>query len=119
MKDRYGNDLSTASAAARDAYVRGVDSLMAATPGTDKAFAEAVAADEGFALALACKDLGLSVDLARSVGVSVELSGLVEQVFRRAKNQYGDRAGEMAPFQLYEDQVGGPLRTVASEAVAR
>lgn len=66
--------------------------------------------DEGFALALACKDLGLSVDLARSVGVSVELSGLVEQVFRRAKNTYGDRAGEMAPFQLYEELVGSPLR---------
>lgn len=75
--------------------------------------------DEGFALALACKDLGLSVDLARSVGVSVELSGLVEQVFRRAKNRYGDRAGEMAPFQLYEEQVGEALRTVAAEAVAR
>src|SRR4051812_29667987 len=51
MKDRYGNELGTQSAAARDAYVRGVDSLMAATAGTDTAFAEAVAADEGFALA--------------------------------------------------------------------
>lgn len=50
MKDRYGNELSTSSTAARDAYVRGVDSLMAATPGTDACFAEAVAADEGFAL---------------------------------------------------------------------
>ncbi|MBN9086193.1 MAG: tetratricopeptide repeat protein [Reyranella sp.] len=51
LKDRYGNELGTQSAAARDAYVRGADSLMAATPGTDHAFAEAVAADEGFALA--------------------------------------------------------------------
>jgi hypothetical protein len=50
LKDRYGNDLTTASAAARDAYVGGVDSLMAATPGTDQYFADAVAADEGFAL---------------------------------------------------------------------
>jgi hypothetical protein len=50
LKDRYGNELTTASTAARDAYVRGVDSLMAATAGTDQAFAEAVAADEGFAL---------------------------------------------------------------------
>ena len=31
LKDRYGNELSTASTAARDAYVRGVDSLMAAS----------------------------------------------------------------------------------------
>ena len=51
LKDRYGNGLSTSSTAARDAYGRGVDSLMAATPGTDQAFADAVAADEGFALA--------------------------------------------------------------------
>lgn len=50
LKDRYGNELSTGSTAARDAYGRGVDSLMAATAGTDTAFAEAVAADEGFAL---------------------------------------------------------------------
>jgi tetratricopeptide (TPR) repeat protein len=51
MKDRYGNELATRSIAARDAYVAGVDSLMAATPGTDQYFADAVAADEGFALA--------------------------------------------------------------------
>jgi len=50
LKDRYGNELSTSSTAARDAYGRGVDSLMAATAGTDTAFAEAVAADDGFAL---------------------------------------------------------------------
>jgi 3-hydroxyisobutyrate dehydrogenase len=77
--------------------------------------------DEGFALALACKDLGLSIDLARSVGVPVELSSLVDQVFRRGRAQYGDRAGEMAPFKLYEDLIGEPLRlaTAASEEVAR
>ena len=66
--------------------------------------------DEGFAIALACKDLGLSIDLARSVGVAAELSGLVEQIYRRAKAQYGDRAGEMSPFKLYEDLAGAPLR---------
>jgi 3-hydroxyisobutyrate dehydrogenase len=76
--------------------------------------------DEGFALALACKDLGLSIDLARSVGVPVELSSLVDQVFRRGRAQYGDRAGEMAPFKLYEDLIGEPLRLAAArEEVAR
>jgi len=70
--------------------------------------------DEGFAIALACKDLGLSVDLARSVGVPAELSGLVEQIYRRAKAQYGDRAGEMTPVKLYEDLTGIPLRRTAS-----
>jgi 3-hydroxyisobutyrate dehydrogenase len=66
--------------------------------------------DEGFAIALACKDLGLSIDLARSVGVPAELSGLVEQIYRRARASYGDRAGEMTPFRLYEDLIGQELR---------
>ena len=66
--------------------------------------------DEGFAIALACKDLGLSIDLARSVGVPAELSSLVEQVYRRAKAQYGDLAGEMTPVKLYEDLIGASLR---------
>lgn len=66
--------------------------------------------DEGFAIALACKDLGLSVDLARAVGVPVELSGLVEQIYRRARASYGDRAGEMTPMRLYEDLIGQELR---------
>lgn len=66
--------------------------------------------DEGFVIALACKDLGLSGDLARSVGMPAELSSLVEQIYRRAKAVFGDRAGEMTPFKLYEDLLGRPLR---------
>jgi 3-hydroxyisobutyrate dehydrogenase len=66
--------------------------------------------DEGFALALACKDLGLAVDLAGAVGVPVELSALVEQVYRRARAQYGDNGGEMLPIKLYEDLTRTPLR---------
>ena len=50
FQDRYGNELSTRSAAARDAYAAGVDSLMAATPGMDAHFQAAVTADDGFAL---------------------------------------------------------------------
>ena len=50
LKDRYGNELSTTSTAARDAYLAGVDSLLAATPGMDTAFARSVEADDGFAL---------------------------------------------------------------------
>lgn len=66
--------------------------------------------DEGFAIDLACKDLGLSIDLARSVSVPVELSSLVEQIYRRAKSQYGDKAGEMTPIKLYEDLIGEEMR---------
>lgn len=74
--------------------------------------------DEGFAIALACKDLGLSIDLARSVGVPVELSSLVEQVYRRARASYGDRAGEMTPFRLYEDLIHSQLRLTPELALA-
>jgi len=72
--------------------------------------------DEGFAIALACKDLGLSIDLARSVGVPAELSSLVEQIYRRARAQYGDSAGEMTPVKLYEDLIGVDLRLPAVSA---
>ncbi len=66
--------------------------------------------DDSFALALACKDSGLALDLARHTGTPSELLGLVDQVFQRARCHYGDDAGEMRPFQLYEDLVGRPLR---------
>lgn len=73
--------------------------------------------DEGFALALASKDLGLSVDLARSLGMPFEVSGLVDQLYRRALATFGPRAGEMSPARLYEDLLDAPLRrTVGADA---
>lgn len=69
--------------------------------------------EEGFTVALACKDAGLAVDLAREVNVPVEASAVVEQVFRRARAQFGDRAGEMTPVKLYEQVTGIELRLKA------
>jgi 3-hydroxyisobutyrate dehydrogenase len=66
--------------------------------------------DDSFAIALACKDLGLAVDLARDRGVPVEVSAVVEQIYRRARAQYGDAGGEMLPIRLLEDLTGTPLR---------
>jgi len=66
--------------------------------------------DDSFALALACKDLGLAVDLARQTGVPAEVSALVEQIYRRARAQYGDSGGEMLPIKLLEDITSTPLR---------
>jgi 3-hydroxyisobutyrate dehydrogenase len=66
--------------------------------------------DESFAIALACKDLGLAVDLARHTGVPAEVSALVEQIYRRARAQYGDAGGQMLPMKLLEDLTGTPLR---------
>jgi 3-hydroxyisobutyrate dehydrogenase len=66
--------------------------------------------DDSFALALACKDLGLAVDLARQTGVPAEVSALVEQIYRRARAQYGDEGGEMLPIRLLEDLTSTYLR---------
>jgi hypothetical protein len=51
LTDRYGLTVSTASPAARDAYIQGVDLLLTVYPGAAAAFERAIAADPGFALA--------------------------------------------------------------------
>ena len=51
IQDRYGLPLSTASAAAGQAYVEGVDRFLAAQPGAEDCFERAVGADPAFALA--------------------------------------------------------------------
>lgn len=51
LPDRYGLKLSTASAAARDAYVAGCDCLLSANAGGEMYLQAAVAADPEFALA--------------------------------------------------------------------
>ena len=53
--DRYDLALSTACAAARDAYVRGCDLALTFYPGATEAFERAIAADPGFSLAHAAK----------------------------------------------------------------
>lgn len=72
--------------------------------------------DEGFAIALACKDLNLSADLSEAVGIETPVSRLVRDVYERARLSYGDRAGEMTPIALYEDQLGQTLRLTEGRA---
>ncbi|HTW72767.1 MAG TPA: hypothetical protein VME47_23020 [Acetobacteraceae bacterium] len=55
LTDRYDLPLSTASIAARDAYVEGCDLALTLYPGALAAFDHAIAADSGFALAHAGK----------------------------------------------------------------
>ena len=66
--------------------------------------------DDSFPLALACKDLGLAVDLARQTGVPAEMTAMVEQIYRRARAQYGDEGGQLLPMKLLEDLTATPLR---------
>lgn len=51
LQDRYGNALSTTSAAARDAYVEGMDRFLSSAPEVEDAYRQAIAADPNFALA--------------------------------------------------------------------
>lgn len=51
VTDHYGLPLTTHLAAARDAYVTGVDHILAATYGASDAFSAAVALDPDFTLA--------------------------------------------------------------------
>ncbi|MBV9860594.1 MAG: tetratricopeptide repeat protein [Alphaproteobacteria bacterium] len=55
LADRYGLPLSTTSAAARDAYLRGCEAKLTMYPGAIEAFDRAIAADPNFALAHAAK----------------------------------------------------------------
>src|SRR6516165_3787946 len=50
LKDRYDLALTTASAAARDAYVEATDLALTFYPGAAKAYDQAIAADPVFAL---------------------------------------------------------------------
>ena len=55
LADRYDLPVSTTSAAAHDAYLRGCDLALTLYPGAAEAFDRAIAADPGFALAHAGK----------------------------------------------------------------
>jgi tetratricopeptide (TPR) repeat protein len=55
LTDRYGLLLSTASSAARDAYVEGSEAKLTMYPGAIEAFDRAIDADPGFALAHAAR----------------------------------------------------------------
>lgn len=66
--------------------------------------------DIGFTMDLACKDLGFAHDLGRELGTPLELAALVEQVFLRARKQYGGSAQSPMVVKLLEDDVGDLLR---------
>ena len=64
----------------------------------------------GFTLDLACKDLRFAHELGRELGVPLELGGLVEEIFGRAREQYGGSAWSPMVVKLLEDAVGTDLR---------
>jgi 3-hydroxyisobutyrate dehydrogenase len=66
--------------------------------------------DIRFTLDLACKDLGLARQLGRACGVPLELASLVEEIFARARAQYGGDAWSPMVVKLLEDALGTELR---------
>lgn len=66
--------------------------------------------DFQFNLDLACKDFGLAHQLAHAGGVPLEVSGHVEQIFQRARAQYGGDAWSTQVVKLLEDSMGLDLR---------
>ena len=66
--------------------------------------------DPSFTLDLCCKDLQLIGDLGRDLDVPLELGSLAEQVFLRAKRQYGSEQGELHVVKLLEDALNTDLR---------
>jgi 3-hydroxyisobutyrate dehydrogenase len=66
--------------------------------------------DIGFTMDLACKDLGFAHELGAELGVPLELGHLVEQIFVRAREEYGGSAWSPMVVKLLEDALGTDLR---------
>lgn len=71
----------------------------------------------GFTMDLACKDLGFASRYGRELGVPLELEGLTEQIFRRARAQYGGGAWSTQVVKLLEDALHTDLRAPGFPAV--
>ena len=70
----------------------------------------------GFTMDLACKDLGFAYGFGREFGVPLELAGLTEQIFRRAREQYGGNAQSTQVVKLLEDALHTDLRAAGFPA---
>ena len=109
FKDRYGNPIGTASEAARDAYINGVDRLLAADTGTEQAFERAVAADDGFALGHAA--------LARARQVSAKGAEAAASMARARTLASGLSAREQGHIAMLDHLVAGDGRLAYKAAL--
>lgn len=102
LQDRYGNDLTTNSTAARDAYVVGLDRLLSADAGIENAFRDAIAADPNFALA--------HIALARTLqvlGRGGELKAPLERALALVPNTTEREQSQIAIFAKILSGQGG------------
>ena len=85
--DRYGNELATSSAEARDHYIDAVDKLLSGEAGNIEAFQAAIAADPGFALGHSglARAYQMAGDFARANEAITVASGLTEGLSTQTK----------------------------------
>lgn len=109
LTDRYGLPLSTTVAAARDAYVEGVDLLLTVYPGAGAAFDRAIAADPKFALA--------HIGKARAFQLAVNLAGMRDSLATALTLTEGASARELSHINVFRLLFAG--QAVAALAALR
>lgn len=109
LTDRYGLPVSTRIAAARDAYVEGVDLLLTVYPGAAAAFDRAIAADPGFALA--------HVGKARAFQLAGNLLAMRESLATALGLTEGSSARERSHVDVFQNLFAG--QAVAALAALR
>ena len=108
LTDRYGSALTTSSAAARDAYVEGVDLLLAAQPGAIARFAHALELDGGLAVA--------AIGRARSLALHGRVADAREAAADARKRAAGGSRREQQHVETLALSIDGRL-TEAMAAV--
>ena len=109
LTDRYGLPVSTTVAAARDAYVEGVDLLLTVYPGAAAAFDRAIAADPGFALA--------HIGKARTFQIAGNLVSMRESLATALTLTEGGSARELSHVDVFRHLFAG--QAVAALAALR
>ena len=95
LADEYGNDLSTQSAKALDAYDLGVRRFLGAEPGVADAFTGALEADSDLALA--------HIGLAREMQMRAQLGEDGREFLFNAPDLAGD-VGQLSQLHLFASE---------------
>src|SRR4029450_12527002 len=109
LTDRYGLAVSTTVAAARDAYVEGVDLLLTVYPGAASSFDRAIAADPGFALA--------HIGKARTFQLAGNLAAMRESLATALSLGDGGSARDRSHIDVFRHLFAG--QAVAAPAAIR
>jgi len=99
LRDRDGNAITTASVAARDAYVAGCEAMLSSQLGATSALKRAVAEDPGFVAG--------HVALARALQMAGKMADARESLAAGRAHLDGATDRERSQFGIYETLLGG------------